>query len=97
MAKKRGNGGSGFFWGLVLGVVTGFILALLFAPQPGDTTREQLAEQSIQLRKRGEERYQQLATQVRERYSDAVEQGREAYARAKDQILSQYSQSSNTD
>jgi gas vesicle protein len=97
VAKKRGNGGSGFFWGLVLGVVTGFVLALLFAPQPGDMTREQLADQSIQLRKRGEERYQQLATQFRERYGDAMEQARESYGRAKDQILSQYSQSSNTD
>ncbi len=95
MANKRGNRGSGFFWGLILGVATGFALALLFAPQPGDVTREQLAEQSVLLRKRGQERAEQLATQFRERYGEAMEQGREAYVRAKDEILSQRNQVHN--
>jgi gas vesicle protein len=95
MANKRGNRGSGFFWGLILGVATGFVLALLFAPQPGDVTREQLAEQGVVLRKRGQERAEQLATQFRERYGEAMEQGREAYDRAKDDILSQRNQTRN--
>jgi gas vesicle protein len=95
MANKRGNRGSGFFWGLMLGVATGFVLALLFAPQPGDVTREQLAEQGVVLRKRGQERAEQLATQFRERYGEAMEQGREAYVRAKDEILSQRNQTRN--
>jgi gas vesicle protein len=95
MANKRGNRGSGFFWGLILGMATGFVLALLFAPQPGDVTREQLAEQSMQMRKRGQERAEQFTAQFRERYGEAMEQGREAYVRAKDEILSQRNQVHN--
>ena len=95
MAESKRRGGSGFFVGLLLGLVTGFALALLFAPQPGDATREQLADQSATLRRRGEERYSQLREQVRARYSDAMEQGRDAYQRAREQILSQYNQSKN--
>jgi gas vesicle protein len=95
VADNKRRSGSGFFVGLLLGLVTGFALALLFAPQPGDATREQLADQSATLRRRGEERYAQLREQMRARYGDAVEQGRDAYQRAKDQILSQYSQGKN--
>jgi gas vesicle protein len=95
MASKRGNGGSGFFWGLVLGVVTGFVLAVLFAPQPGDRTREQLAEQSVTWRKRGQHQIEQLLAQLRERRGEAWEQAREAYTRAKDEILSQSTQMRN--
>jgi gas vesicle protein len=95
VADGKRRSGSGFFVGLLLGLVTGFALALLFAPQPGDATREQLADQSATLRRRGEERYSQLREQVRARYGDAIEQGRDAYQRAKEQILSQYNQSKN--
>jgi gas vesicle protein len=95
VAAKKGNGGSGFFWGLLLGLVTGLVLALLFAPQPGDATREQLAGQSVELRKRGQERYNEVRTQFFERYGDALTQGREAYQKARDQILAQYAQGKN--
>lgn len=97
MAKKQDNGGSGFFWGLMLGIATGVALAMLFAPQPGEETRKQLAEQSVQLRRRGQDRYADLTSQFRERYGDAMEQGRGAYSRAKDQILSQYNQTKNAE
>lgn len=102
MAAKKGTnvetkrrGGSGFFWGLVLGVITGLVLALLFAPQPGDTTREQLADQSALLRRRGQQRYQEARVQFRERYGEALAQGREAYQKTKEQLLAQYAQSKN--
>jgi len=36
------NNGSGFFAGLILGGIIGAVLGLLFAPQSGDKTREQL-------------------------------------------------------
>jgi gas vesicle protein len=36
------NNGSSFFAGLILGGIIGAVLGLLFAPQPGDKTREQL-------------------------------------------------------
>ena len=36
------NNGSSFFTGLLLGTIIGAVLGLLFAPQPGEKTREQL-------------------------------------------------------
>jgi gas vesicle protein len=89
---KEGKSGSGFFWGFVLGLIVGGILAILYAPQPGEETRQQLSEQSIELRKRSQLRAEQLATQVRERYSDAMIQANEAYSRTKDEVLTRYNQ-----
>jgi gas vesicle protein len=40
MAKD--NNGPNFFTGLLLGGIIGAVLGLLFAPQPGEQTREQL-------------------------------------------------------
>lgn len=40
MAKE--NNGPGFFTGLLLGSLIGAVLGFLFAPQPGEKTREQL-------------------------------------------------------
>lgn len=89
MAKQR-KSGSGFLFGLVLGMAVGAAVALLFAPQPGEETRSQLSESSVQLRRMGREGYQTLAGQLRDRYGDAVSQGRDAYTQAKDEILSRY-------
>jgi gas vesicle protein len=89
------KGGGGFIWGFIFGVLTGVVLALLFAPQPGENTREQLTEQTAVLRQRGQERYTEVAGQLRERAAEAMVQGREAYQRAKDQLLTQYAQSRN--
>jgi gas vesicle protein len=96
MANTRRNRGSSFFWGLVMGMVAGFVLALLYAPQPGDSTRKQLIEQITLLRSRGQEQAEQLAAQLRERYGEAWDQGREAYSRAKDEILTQRNQTRNS-
>ncbi len=89
MARQR-KSGSGFVFGLVLGMAVGAAVALLFAPQPGEETRSQLGESSVQLRRMGREGYQTLAGQLRDRYGDALDQGREAYNQTKDEILSRY-------
>ncbi|MEE9491076.1 MAG: YtxH domain-containing protein, partial [Dehalococcoidia bacterium] len=36
------NSGPSFFTGLLLGTIIGAVLGLVFAPQPGEKTREQL-------------------------------------------------------
>jgi gas vesicle protein len=87
---KRDKSGSGFFWGFIFGLLVGAALAVLFAPQPGAETREQLAEQSALLRKRGQLNYGDLAATLRERFGDAMVQGREAYARSKGEVLGRY-------
>jgi len=74
----------------MLGMAAGAALALLFAPQPGEETRSQLSESSVQLRRMGREGYQTLAGQLRERYGDAFTQGREAYNQARDEIMTRY-------
>lgn len=96
---KNGNSdsGSGFFWGLVLGIIVGAVLAMLFAPQPGDETREQLAQQSVQLRKRGEIRAEQLKADLMDRYGDAITQGKEAYERARDEVLTRYNKAKHAE
>ena len=99
MAKngKRGKSGSGFFWGFIFGLMVGAALAVLFAPQPGEETREQLAGQSGLLRKRGQLNVEQLSSTLRERYGDAIVQGREAYARAKDEVLGRYNKAKSAE
>lgn len=89
--KAKKSSGSGFFWGLVLGIAVGATLAVLFAPQKGEATREQLVEQSENLRKNGFSRAEEMKSQFTERYGDAIVQGKEAYDRAKEEVLARYS------
>lgn len=91
--EKQGkkSSGSGFFFGLMLGIAVGAALAVLFAPQKGEQTREQLVAQGENLRKNGFSQAQGLKSQLTERYGDAITQGKEAYDRAKDEVLNRYS------
>ncbi len=100
MAKSNGDdrakkSGSGFFWGFVFGILAGAALAMLFAPQSGEETRDQLNEQLPELTKRGQLRYGEIRSQLRERYGDAFTLGRDAYNQAKDEVLSRYSRAKN--
>jgi gas vesicle protein len=48
MSEERG---SSFFEGLIFGAVVGFVLGVLYAPRPGDETREMLKEKAHDLAK----------------------------------------------
>jgi gas vesicle protein len=82
--------GSGFFLGLVLGAVLGATLAILFAPQEGERTRNLLLEQGVDIRKRTEGTLDQLSGQAKERFNEALATGRETYGRVKEELSARY-------
>lgn len=90
--KQSGKSGGGFVWGFIFGLAVGATLAVLFAPQPGAETREQLAGQAEQFTKRGTVDAEQVVQTLRERAVDAMVLGKEAYARAKEEVLARYDQ-----
>ena len=96
MAKGRKSGG-GFFFGLLLGMIIGAALAILFAPQPGEAPRGQSGVQTLDLRRRGQERVAQFTDLFRRRYGDAMAQYRDAYSSAFDEVKSRYSRAKSGD
>lgn len=73
-----------FFIGLLLGLAVGVAAGLLLAPQSGEVTRAQLAEQGIQLNTG-------FVGDIRSRANDALNQGMEMYNRTKDELTDRYS------
>lgn len=69
---KRGIPGYVLVLGLLFGIVVGIALALLFAPQRGEETREQLSDR---------------AETVRRSYKDIFELGRQAYLSGREEVL----------
>ena len=67
--------------GFLVGLLTGAVLALLYAPKPGDVTREELRQRSDELRRRADE-LQRLAQKLSE---DAQTKGKEFVDEAKKQ------------
>lgn len=81
------NGGS-VMLAFMMGAMTGAALALLFAPAPGEETREYLGRRA----REGRERAREAAGQGREFYerqrdsvSTAIERGREAFQQAREE------------
>jgi gas vesicle protein len=68
------NSGSSFFAGLLVGGIIGAVLGLLFAPQSGDKTREQLRGKVDELASLGKSAWE-------EGKEAAVEKGEELRAR----------------
>lgn len=68
----------GFFFGLL----TGAVVALLYAPKPGDITREELRQRSDELMRRADE-LQKIAQELS---AQAQVKGRELAGEAKRQL-----------
>jgi gas vesicle protein len=66
MAER--NGGSGFAIGLIVGAVLGLAIGFLFAPRPGEETRQLLKEKAGVARERAAE----ITRKVRETAAEAV-------------------------
>ncbi len=94
MAKN--NSGVEFLAGLFFGSMLGVVIGLLLAPQSGEETRAQLVDRGIELRGELEKRAGDLQQKVpgfveeqRTRVEEAIEKGKEAAARKRQEILTQ--------
>lgn len=101
MAREEGSGD--FAAGFLLGAFVGAVLALLFAPAPGEEIRSQIREKSIELKDKagyyGQEagktaeglraKGQTMLEGQRVRFQEAIEEGKKAAARKKEELLAQ--------
>jgi len=73
------NNGPSFLTGLLLGTIIGAVLGLLFAPQPGEKTREQLrgkVDELVSLGKSAWEEGKEAASQKRDELKTRFERAR---------------------
>lgn len=88
MARDEGAGGGSILLAFILGAVSGAAVALLYAPAPGNETREYLGERAREGRERAAaaaEKGREILKEGRETLSTAVDRGREAYQQARTQ------------
>ena len=81
--ERDGGGGVGSF---VLGALVGAGLALLFAPQSGAETQEELKEQARKLRVVAEDRVREAQQQLEERLEEARDGVQSRYDDVRDAI-----------
>lgn len=79
MFRRTGN----FFLGFLLGLVTGALVALLFAPRRGEETRALLREKGIELKERALEK----AEELQEKGKKILEEGKEVAAQRREELL----------
>jgi gas vesicle protein len=80
MAKE--SSGPNFFMGLILGGIIGAVLGLLYAPQPGEKTREQLREKMDELTTLGKSAWEEgkeAASQKGEELKARLEEARHKF------------------
>lgn len=71
-AKEEGGGGFGsFVFGLLMGGLLGSGLALLYAPQAGEETREQLKAKAEELKQQAEKELEQARVQAEKTLAEA--------------------------
>jgi gas vesicle protein len=86
MARDEGAGAGSVLLAFLLGAVSGAALALLYAPQTGQETRDYLGEKAEEARRRAAEaaaKGREAINQGRETLNSAIERGREAYQQAR--------------
>lgn len=86
MARDEGAGAGTVLLAFLVGAVAGAAVALLYAPAPGNETREFFAEKAREGRERAAEaaaKGQQAIKQGKETLTTAIERGRDAYQQAR--------------
>ena len=73
-------------WGMIIGAVVGFGLALVRAPQSGEETRHQLTEMSADVRRRAQETARGARQQAQAAARPAVERAAQMASRAEDLV-----------
>lgn len=101
MAKQK-RSGSGFLWGLVIGVAIGATVAWVLTPQPGELAATPMAagmgggENPDVAEDAAQPTIADLVTaaadRVRKRYGDAMALGREAYAQSQAEVIQRFNQ-----
>jgi gas vesicle protein len=91
------DGSGDFVLGFLFGAFVGAVLALLFAPAPGEDLRHQIHDKSIELKDRAGDldledlraKGQALLDEQKARLQEAIEEGKTAAARKKEELLAQ--------
>ena len=86
MARDDGAGAGSILLAFILGAVSCAAIALLYAPQSGQQTRDYLGERAEEARRRAAEaaaKGREVLNQGRETLNTAIERGREAYQQAR--------------
>ena len=86
MSREGSVGGGTVLFAFALGAVAGAAVALLFAPAPGDETRQYLSERAREGRERAADAARQgreFVERQRETVKSAIDRGREAYQQAR--------------
>lgn len=87
MSRDDGAGAGGILLAFLLGAVSGAAVALLYAPQSGEKTRQYFGDKTREGRQRAAEmadKGREAFTQGRETLSHAIERGREAFKQAQE-------------
>jgi gas vesicle protein len=86
MSRDDSSGGT-VMLAFLVGALTGAAVALLFAPAPGDETRDYLGQRAREGRDKAREAVEQgrdFYQRQRENLTTAVDRGREAFQQARD-------------
>ena len=86
MSRDHGGGAGGVMLAFLVGAVAGAAVALLYAPAPGEETRELLGARAREGRDRAADaaaKGREALGRGRETVTTALERGREAYQQAR--------------
>jgi len=112
MSDNNGGGSAGFFLaGLLVGAALGAVAALLFAPAPGEETRELLSQKGIELKGKAKElsdvaKEKAEALEAKGRISmeeklakleEAVEEGKKTADKTRTELLSKLEKARSTE
>ncbi len=99
VAKQKKRSGSGFVWGLMIGIVVGVTVAWVLTPQPGELAATAAGADGATSDQASADAQPTLADlamaavdRVRSRYAEAVALGREAYTQGQTEVMQRFNQ-----